>query len=264
MLTAPSTWGCFHENQHQNGWCFRILDEPRVRFQVHDVNVTIIHPPKAQIVYLGLVPADQTYAAVIWPVDVPEGSCCGANDAHAHCVVKCCTDHCPIQHHLLLHDNCYPTREHIQLPKEEKPNFVPWSSLWWTPNKQVRNTFSTLPLKFGDIYFWPTGKFLLLPSTEHNRQLIKFLQSIKQEYLCWAWGRFYFLCINIPTCFFCFHEHFLGFTIPGILSLFIIYYFVSYWENKRDNFMFILFHYYSRSMCYINTVKFYLKYLFYT
>lgn len=59
--------------------------------------------------HLGLVPADQPDAAAVWPVDVPESSRCGANDAHVHCVIKRCTDRRPIQHDLLLQHHHGPT-----------------------------------------------------------------------------------------------------------------------------------------------------------
>lgn len=46
--------------------------------------------------------ADQSDAAIIWPPDVPDCSCCGSNNAHVKTLIKCCRDCRPIQHYLAL------------------------------------------------------------------------------------------------------------------------------------------------------------------
>lgn len=57
--------------------------------------------------------ADQSDAAIIWPIDVPDCSCCGSNNAHVKTVIKCCTDCCPIQHYLVL-------QHHFGAPEGER------------------------------------------------------------------------------------------------------------------------------------------------
>ena len=57
------------------------------------------------------MPADQPDAAAVRPVDVPQGSRRGADDAHVHRVIERCADRRPIQHDLLLQHHRGPTEE---------------------------------------------------------------------------------------------------------------------------------------------------------
>lgn len=75
--------------------------------------------------YLVLMAADQSDAAVIWPVDVPDCSCRGSNNAHVKTLIKCCSDCRPVQHDLVLQHHFGPPEG--QRGMDKAPSVMSWA-----------------------------------------------------------------------------------------------------------------------------------------
>lgn len=89
----------------RSGAAFVFTFNFRVGKAVHDAHCIVVVHKSSHLIchgYLVLVAADQPDAAVVQPVDVPQGPRGGAHDAHIHCVVKGSADRGSIQHDLPL------------------------------------------------------------------------------------------------------------------------------------------------------------------